>query len=1039
MKGVSVVKIFPVLVLLILLFGIALPALADYLGPNRTVTTWVWERKRCEYVALYDPPGSGYYACTLRLYEPPDGACLAGGSTAPYFNPHPNACGASWPGTCGVDISCQISLSESLEACQEGESSCRQTAHTVTYPEAAIHGELRNCSLQNGWCVTLPWLSLRAVEPLAGYSITAIEGTHNGEAFACQSTACEMPLLEGENAFTFWALSNWGDSSRLGTLTARVDTRPPLVNGEISGTLGENGWYVSPVTISASASDPQPGSGIQALTYTLGGVWQPYAAPFTLSDGVHTLLFRAEDAAGHTAEASISVQVDTQPPALEASLDGEQVNGWYVRQATLTASAEDGLSGLARLEYALDGPAWRGYTAPVAVGDGVHTLLVRAVDVAGNAQESRLDFRVDGAGPGIALPESWPIWERVAVTAHDGQSGLAKVEVTVRDRRERWPAVSQVYAADGASFTTEIAWDRRFGDGTLAPIGEYDVVVEAQDAAGNTTWETAHILIPAPGVTPTPLPSAASQQTSSLEPPLLSGKQDELQAFPTATQALSFAGGLPTGPSPVPALPFSPVCNMPSTLPASGQADFPWWLVPAGMSLASGLALLHSFLKQSGSGQVVSLRPSSVTVSVPKIVQRRTTVGEWVTRPVRTLVQITRTIFRTIVEAIPRFITITRQVIDRIVHSEWVTTFRQVAKTFWETVTEKVPLLGRLGKVIGFIWKTVVKPVVCWVTEAMRTLRTWVENVVRWVVERIQDGWNYLTRQIAETIREWVEKVEWIRKWVTKDIIVPQVVWETRVIALPAWNDPANIYRLLQLGATVGLGTISLSMCATATSTPVAPTPDISATQSACATQTVAAWTQTVPVTFAPTLVTVTATAVISPFVDIWNTNTHVSNEIVDDIIGWEGYAEFPYNDSTNNCTVGIGHKLHDGPCSSQELSTRYAPEQIQEWFKQDLSEAESYVRAMFQTLDNEFRPNQPAGNPFPITQAQFDALVSFTFNAGAGSLIDLVRSTIQPDTGTFDYEKFSHLMTTRYAQGGPGLLPRRQGEVDLFVYGIYP
>ncbi|MFO3796272.1 MAG: transglycosylase SLT domain-containing protein, partial [Anaerolineales bacterium] len=144
-----------------------------------------------------------------------------------------------------------------------------------------------------------------------------------------------------------------------------------------------------------------------------------------------------------------------------------------------------------------------------------------------------------------------------------------------------------------------------------------------------------------------------------------------------------------------------------------------------------------------------------------------------------------------------------------------------------------------------FIWKTVVKPVIRWVTEAIRTLRTWVENVVRWVVERIQDGWNYITRQIAETIREWVEKVKWVRKWVTKEIIVPQVVWETRVIPLPVWNDPANIYRLLQLGATVGLGTISLSMCATAASTPPAPTPDISATHSACATQTVAAWTQT--------------------------------------------------------------------------------------------------------------------------------------------------------------------------------------------------
>ncbi|MEW6569511.1 MAG: hypothetical protein AB1449_15375 [Chloroflexota bacterium] len=51
------------------------PALADYLGPNRTVTTWVWRRLRCHYQATYDPPGPGWWGCRLDLYEPPDGSC----------------------------------------------------------------------------------------------------------------------------------------------------------------------------------------------------------------------------------------------------------------------------------------------------------------------------------------------------------------------------------------------------------------------------------------------------------------------------------------------------------------------------------------------------------------------------------------------------------------------------------------------------------------------------------------------------------------------------------------------------------------------------------------------------------------------------------------------------------------------------------------------------------------------------------------------------------------------------------------------------
>jgi hypothetical protein len=213
---------------------------------------------------------------------------------------------------------------------------------------------------------------------------------------------------------------------------------------------------------------------------------------------------------------------------------------------------------------------------------------------------------------------------------------------------------------------------------------------------------------------------------------------------------------------------------------------------------------------------------------------------------------------------VPRFITRARQVVEQIVHSEWVTAFKQVAKTFWEKVTEKVPLLGLFGKFLGFIWKTIFKPVIRWVTEAIRTLRTWVETIVRTIVEKIQDGWNYITRQIAETVREWAEKVEWVREWVTKEITVPEIVWEMEFIPLLSLNNPATLRRLLQLGATVGLGAISLSMCGTPTPTPAAPTPDIQAT-AACLVLTMQAdATQTAQAAFTPTL-TPTATPTLTP------------------------------------------------------------------------------------------------------------------------------------------------------------------------------
>jgi hypothetical protein len=101
--------------LLSLALGLAWPALADYLGPDRTVTTWTWERLHCEYFAMYDPPGPGYYGCYLHLYDTPSGSCPPTSSTPPYFNP--TAC-VGWPGTCGADFSCSINLSSSIEGCR---------------------------------------------------------------------------------------------------------------------------------------------------------------------------------------------------------------------------------------------------------------------------------------------------------------------------------------------------------------------------------------------------------------------------------------------------------------------------------------------------------------------------------------------------------------------------------------------------------------------------------------------------------------------------------------------------------------------------------------------------------------------------------------------------------------------------------------------------------------------------------------------------------------------------------------------------------
>lgn len=301
----------------LLAFGtltLVVSALADYTGPNRDISTSVWQRLVCDYQAEYDEPGpGGFYSCTLTLYEPPDGRCP--GNVGSYFNS--TAC-VGWPSWLSCDDEdCDISRSSSIDTCREGQRGCREVEHVVSQPPATITGSI-TCGTPGtgGWCRGGASLSLAGSEPLAGESITMIEGTHNGAPFDCPGSACDVSLLEGANGFAFWAHSTWGDTSELGSASGSLDSGDPTLSGSASGTAGDNGWLVSTVMVSASASDAV--SGLASLDVRLdGGGWLSFSDPIALGDGSHTIDLRAVDVAGNTANESFGVNVDTVSPTVD--------------------------------------------------------------------------------------------------------------------------------------------------------------------------------------------------------------------------------------------------------------------------------------------------------------------------------------------------------------------------------------------------------------------------------------------------------------------------------------------------------------------------------------------------------------------------------------------------------------------------------------------------------------------------------------------------------------------------------------------------
>ncbi|MCJ8014217.1 carbohydrate-binding protein [Paenibacillus sp. KQZ6P-2] len=215
------------------------------------------------------------------------------------------------------------------------------------------------------------------------------------------------------------------------------------------------------------------------------GTWTMYTDPIVMTAN-GTVYARSTDDAGSTSNVTSYEVSNIDKVAPESSVavtpaepDGQ--NGWYTHPLTLELASSDKESGVAKLEYSLDGGStWIPYDGPVVLDqDGKAAVSYRSTDKAGNVEDVKIvSFNLDTTAPVIevTVPEDGSTYEdsgdftpQIALT--DNMSGIdnSKTTVTLDTNAYQIGTTVPLYKL---------------------PLGLHTLVVTSSDMAGNQGSKT---------------------------------------------------------------------------------------------------------------------------------------------------------------------------------------------------------------------------------------------------------------------------------------------------------------------------------------------------------------------------------------------------------------------------------------------------------------------------------------------------------------------------------------------------------------------
>ncbi len=275
--------------------------------------------------------------------------------------------------------------------------------------------------------------------------------------------SCSAPdtLSEGGGQSATGTATDVAGNSRSDTVSpVNVDKTAPTLSGSATTDPNGAGWYRGDVTVRWTADDSLSGLDGPAPA---DSVITSEGTGLTASATVHDLAGNA------TTTTSAGVKIDRTAPATQVS----DISEWSRQSVTVTLTAGDNLSGVAATYFRLDDGAPAEGTSVTIDDEGVHSLEVWSVDVAGNVEAHRsLVVRIDKTAPGIGHTQAPDPnvrgWNRtdvtVTFTCTDTGSGIAScsdpVTVSGQGKAQKVPGTATDNAGNTAADEATVSLDK---------------------------------------------------------------------------------------------------------------------------------------------------------------------------------------------------------------------------------------------------------------------------------------------------------------------------------------------------------------------------------------------------------------------------------------------------------------------------------------------------------------------------------------------------------------------------------------------------